>query len=418
MTDQGYRDDAYRWVVLAAGVAAVFAALGLARFGYSAVLPAMQRGLDMSNTQAGIMASANLIGYLVMSAVGGAMASHFGARRVIAMGLLVAGLGMVFTGLSAGLAAAIFWRTMTGLGSGAANVSAMGMWATWFEPRSRGMAAGIAVTGSSFGLMFTGPFVPFIVSGSGADGWRICWFAFGAISCALAIACYLLIRNSPRKVFAPASAGPKTPAAGSLWSHVYRSGPVWHLGLVYVAFGFSYIIYMTFFVKYLVAGHGFTREGAGRLFMLMGVCSLACGLIWGSLSDRIGRKNTLFFIYLVQAAAFVLFAASRSSAGLVASAVLFGITAWSIPAVMAAACGDVLGPKLAPAGLGFITLFFGIGQAVSPSVAGGLADATGSFSSAFFLAAGVAVAGALGAATLRRASGDSGTPAEKVGTAP
>jgi MFS family permease len=84
---------------------------------------------------------------------------------------------------------------------------------------------------------------------------------------------------------------------------------------------------------------------------------------------------------------------------------------------MAAACGDVLGPKLAPAGLGFITLFFGIGQALAPSVAGGLADATGSFSSAFFLAGAVAVMGALGAATLRKASPDSG-PAAKPGTVP
>lgn len=70
---------------------------------------------------------------------------------------------------------------------------------------------------------------------------------------------------------------------------------------------------------------------------------------------------------------------------------------------MAAACGDVLGPKLAPAALGFITLFFGIGQALGPSVAGVMADLAGSFTSAFLLASGVAFLGAIGAATLRPA---------------
>ena len=44
----------------------VFGALGLARFGYTAVLPAMQVGLEMNNTQAGALATANLVGYLAL----------------------------------------------------------------------------------------------------------------------------------------------------------------------------------------------------------------------------------------------------------------------------------------------------------------------------------------------------------------
>jgi MFS family permease len=135
--------------------------------------------------------------------------------------------------------------------------------------------------------------------------------------------------------------------------------------------------------------------------MIMGWFSLLCGLIWGSLSDVIGRKYALMIVYLLQATAFSLFALWPDRSGYTVSAVLFGLTAWSIPGIMAAACGDILGSRLAPAALGFITLFFGIGQAVGPSVAGAMADATGSFSSAFLLAGGVALAGAFGAAFLR-----------------
>jgi len=71
---------------------------------------------------------------------------------------------------------------------------------------------------------------------------------------------------------------------------------------------------------------------------------------------------------------------------------------------MAATCGDVLGPRLAPAALGFITLFFGIGQALGPAVAGAIADASGSFFGPYLLAAGVALLGAIGASLLRPAS--------------
>jgi MFS family permease len=161
---------------------------------------------------------------------------------------------------------------------------------------------------------------------------------------------------------------------------------------------------MTFFVKCLVAEGGYTQQAAGKLFMIMGWCSLLCGLIWGTVSDRIGRKLALIIVYLIHAIAFSLFALWRAPAGFVLSAVLFGLSAWSIPAIMAATCGDLLGPRLAPAGLGFITLFFGIGQAIAPSVAGAMADAANSFFPSFLLASGVAFLGALGAGLLRQTS--------------
>jgi len=91
----------------------------------------------------------------------------------------------------------------------------------------------------------------------------------------------------------------------------------------------------------------------------------------------------------------------QDSIGYTVSVVLFGLTAWSIPGIVAAACGDYLGPKMAPAALGFATLFFGLGQAAGPSIAGAIADATGSFGPAFLLAAGVALLGGVGSLLLR-----------------
>jgi len=169
---------------------------------------------------------------------------------------------------------------------------------------------------------------------------------------------------------------------------------------VYVAFGFSYIIYMTFFAKYLVSEGGYSPAAAGRLFMLAGWCSLGCGLLWGWLSDVIGRRGALAIVYAIQAVAFGLFALWPVPAGFTLSAVLFGLTAWSIPAIVAAACGDLLGPRLAPAGLGFVTLFFGVGQALGPGIAGMLADAARSLAPALLLAAAVAAAGGVGSLLL------------------
>ena len=74
---------------------------------------------------------------------------------------------------------------------------------------------------------------------------------------------------------------------------------------------------------------------------------------------------------------------------------LFALTAWSIPAVMGAAIGDIFGPQAAPALFGLITMIFGAGQALGPTIAGAVAEQAGSFSPAYKIAAAVALAGAI-----------------------
>lgn len=402
----------YAWIVLGTGVLVVFGSLGLARFGYSVILPSMQADLGMNNTQAGALVTANLLGYVIVSVAGGALAAHYGPRNVITIGLILTGIGMLLTGLAGGFIPAMIWRALTGIGSGASNVPVMAMLSAWFVQRRRGLASGIAVGGSSIALIIVGPLVPRILTIYGETGWRVSWFIFGGVLLALAVFSFVLLRNRPSDLgLSPAGAdaedgGPAAPAGigGLQWGQVYRSATVWHLGLVYVAFGFSYIIYMTFFVKYLIAEGGYEKESAGTLFMTMGWFSLFSGLIWGAVSDAIGRKRALILVYLIHAVAFAIFGLWVTPTGFTVSAILFGLAAWSIPAIMAATCGDVLGSRLAPAAFGFITSFFGLGQAIGPSVAGAIADATGSFALAFIFASMVALLGAGGALMLRPTS--------------
>jgi MFS family permease len=380
------------------------------------LLPAMQAELHLDNTQAGGLATANLAGYLVLAVAGGALAARYGPRIVIAIGLALASAGMLMTGLAGSLASAMIWRTLTGVGSAASNVPVMALLSAWFVQRRRGLASGIGVTGSSLALIVLGPLVPHLLAVYGQNGWRVCWFVFAAAALGLCALSFAVLRNRPSDVgLVPLGAvedGQPIPpeATGLHWRSVYRSGVIWHVGLVYVAFGFSYIIYMTFFTKYLIAEGGYTQAAAGRLFMHMGWLSLSCGVLWGWVSDVIGRKGALVIVFLIHAVSFGLFALWPSPVGFTLSAILFGLTAWSIPAIMAATCGDLLGPCLAPAGLGFVTLFFGIGQAIGPSAAGAVADAAGSLSPAMLLAAALALLGAIAAALLRHTTLARGSP--------
>jgi len=63
-----------------------------------------------------------------------------------------------------------------------------------------------------------------------------------------------------------------------------------------------------------------------------------------------------------------------------------------------------VGGRLAPAGLGFITLFFGIGQAIAPPLAGWIKETTGTFAYAFLLSALVSLIGGIGSLILKKKS--------------
>ncbi len=410
-TDRKSRGLHYGWIIAVMSVVTVIGALGFARFGYTMILPSMKEGLGLTDTQAGDLATGNMIGYLVLAITCGFLASRFGPRIIITIFMLIISGSMVLTGIAPNFQVALLGRTLTGFGSGGTNVPVMGLVPAWFAAKRRGLATGMAVSGSSFGMLITGYLVPAILNRYGAQGWRYSWFCLAALILLIAILCYLILRNSPEeKGLLPVAAGggeanpggTKSSRSSTLqWGLVYKSAPVWHLALIYVLFGFSYIIYATFFARYLIWEAGFTTEAAGSLWAKVGALSIISGFIWGSVSDVVGRKYGLAIVYFLQFLCFTIFGLWKATPGYYLSALLFALTAWSIPGIMAAASGDLLGARLAPAALGFITLFFGIGQASGTFLGGRVADATGSYTLAFVIAGGAALVGAVASLFLR-----------------
>jgi len=384
------------YVILALIVLAVFGGLGLGRFGYTSLLPAMQAGLQLTNTQTGELQSWNLAGYLLTAVLAGLLAARFGPRLVIASALVVAALGMLLTGAVPTVGGARLGRFLAGVGGAGSNIPAMGLVSAWFGSRRRGLAAGAAVSGSSLGLIVTGPLIPLLLVRYGDDGWRVGWGALGAMALGIGGLCAWLLRDQP-DAQEPGANRPRDgrDAGGAReapsWAAVWRSLVLWHLAGIYLAFGFSYVIYATFFIRYLVGEGGFTAAAAGFLWLLVGVVSVVSGFLWGGISDRWGRRAALVGVFLVQGTAFLIFGLTCAWPMLVLSAGLFAVTAWSVPALIAASAGDMFGARMAPAAIGLMTFVMSLGQVAGPYLAGRIADATRSFGPAFLTAGCVAL---------------------------
>ena len=399
----------YGWIILLVGFIGVMGALGFGRFAYTPILPSMKEGLSLTYTQMGWIGTGNFIGYLIFSLLGGYWATRVGPRLVISVALVLVAVSLFLTGISDSFEFAAAMRTLTGAGSAASNVPIMAMASAWFATSRRGMATGILVSGSSIALLFLGPLIPFILQSFPGSGWRVCWYVLGAITLSIALLNYLFLRNRPEeknlKPFGePAFLGQSSSSQAPAFSmkSLYTSRPLWHLAGIFFTFGFSYIMFMQYFSAYLVNEAKVGIDRAGSYLMLLGILSIFCGPFWGTVSDFIGPKYGLALVLLTQGFCYLVFGLMKSDAGYLLSTILFGLTAWSVPSIIAAAVGDTVGPRFTPAALGFTILVMSMGQALAPPVGGRIADLTGSFASAFLLAAGVAFLGMTASLLLRK----------------
>ncbi len=383
------------WVIAFTGTLCIFACLGFGRFALGMLLPSMASTLKLTYSQIGFISTGNFLGYLAAVLFCSHIVRKVGSRRLIFIALLIIGISMIFISRAQSFTPILFLYTITGMGSGAANVPVMGLITSWFDSSIRGKAAGFVVIGSGFAIIISGKLIPWVNNLSGNEGWRISWLILAGVVVIIAFVAFSILRNRPEdmglkpfgsenKAFSPVQRT-ETPKQS-----IYTNKAVYLLGAIYFLFGYTYVIYATFIVTTLVKERGFSEALAGNFWSWVGFLSLFSGPVFGSLSDKLGRKAGLMIVFSLQMLAYLMVAAKLPALFLYLSIGFYGIVAWSIPSIMVAAVSEYVGIQKALAAFGFITFIFGLGQISGPSIAGMLAEKTGSFSGSFFMAAAFA----------------------------
>ena len=382
----------YGWYVVAAGTLCVFAGLGFGRFALGMLLPAMGVSLNLTYTQMGLISTSNFVGYLLAVLACGYLSSRIGSRLLIFLALLLVAVSMLLVSQAHSFITVALFYTLTGMGSGASNVPMMALVSSWFSTGQRGKAAGFIVIGSGFAILLSGKLIPYLNQLRELDGWRISWLVLGVVVLIISIICFLIIRDSPGELGLNPFTGMKTGRQDgrSYFDDGHEAvtrKDIYHLGAIYFLFGCTYVIYATFIVTTLVQERGFSEMVAGNFWSWVGFLSLFSGPVFGTLSDKLGRKTGLIMVFSIQMCAYLLVALSLPGMFLYLSIGCYGIVAWAIPSIMAALVGDYVGPQKTARIFGFITFIFALGQIAGPAVAGFLAEKSGSFSSSFFMAA-------------------------------
>ena len=370
----------YTGVMLLLGVAVNWGA-GFTQFAHSLTLPSMEIDLGLSHTKAGLVITvANLV-RICSTFTAGTLAPRYGSRFIIGVGTVAAGSSMVMLGFSQTYLLVLLSSACMGIGTGMALAPMMGLLSRFFRARDRGLAAGLASMGGSFAFIFAGVLVPWLVGKDTDEGWRNSWFVFGSLAIGIGIASLIFLKERPNSAqTSPLAEGEvvanqaRSPSLGAWPMAAYKNPMIWLATFLAFNSGWSQGLFNAFFGVYLSQENGISLGTVGQLVVIIGVISISSGTFWGTLSDRVSRGQAFFYSYVLQAIAFSLMALLPGIVSFIIAAILIGFTLRAAYTICAACSGDYVAVQFAPAAFGLMSVGAGLGNALSPTVGGLIAD--------------------------------------------
>jgi predicted MFS family arabinose efflux permease len=355
------------------GLLAMASAVGIGRFVYTPILPHMVDALHLTKSQAGLIASANFIGYLA-----GALLSAIklpGTHRGWLLGALAANVAcLAAMGLATDMALFLALRAGAGMASAFALVFSSALVLNRLAVAGHGGLSAVHFAGVGTGIAAASALVACLTD------WRDMWFASAAMALIASIAVTLLVPADHPGAAAPA--GGKTKLSAGFW----------FLLVAYGLFGFGYIITATFIVQ-MVRGTPAIAGLEPYIFILFGLSAAPSVALWTRLGSKMGILRTFAIAALVEAAGVAASALFLSPATVILTSVFVGGTFMGLTALGLIGAREGGGD---PRGrIALMTASFSFGQILGPSFAGYVYDLTGSLAVPSLAAAGALVIAAL-----------------------
>ncbi|MBN2284476.1 MAG: OFA family MFS transporter [Deltaproteobacteria bacterium] len=390
-----------RWYVVI-GAILIQLCLG-AIYAWSVFTPklTLQGGMyNFSASQAAWVFSVGLLVFAVVMIISGRIIGQMGPRKLATLGGIVLGVGYMLGGLfgSTFPAQLIFIGIIGGAGIGLAYVVPIAVGVKWF-PDKKGMVTGLAVAGFGFGATIwvksAGSWFDLLnrLDFFGLGGVQSVFFLYGIIFL-IAVVLGSIVMVDPPAGYCPEgwtppvnNAGAKGASASGLVDFVpgeMLKTPQFYM--TWVTFLFSAIaglmvIYCIklFGIDKLSAGGIETATASAIAGTAMAWYAIFNGLgriVWGTVSDKIGRKMAIFLMCLFQGIIMLLFY-KMGGAGvtLIIGACIIGFNFGGNFALFPAVTADYFGNKNVGLNYGYVFVSYGIAGVIGPQVAGFFKDA-------------------------------------------
>jgi len=311
------------WLFAAAGLCASLVGLGLARFAYTPLIPALIAAKWFSPSQAVYLGAANLAGYLAGALVARELGSRAGAARTLRAMMMLASLCCFACAVPLSFVWFFGWRFLAGLSGGVIMVLAASTILPHIAPSKRGLIGGVIFAGVGLGVAASGTLVPLLLQ----QGLRQSWYGLGILSAILT-----LLSWKAWPLDEPATgqtADRRVPSRGQSLMVIRVLSTEYGLNAL------ALVPHMIFLVDFVARGLGQGIAAGSHYWVLYGIGAIVGPLLTGHLADRAGFGPALRVAFLIEAVAILLPALSSAPAAMIVSAlVVGGFTPGIVPLVL------------------------------------------------------------------------------------
>ena len=375
------------WQVTLGGICGLVLTIGLARFAYTPLLPALQLQTGLSDAAAGTLAAVNYAGYMTGALTAAWMDDVRWRHRFYSMGLWMALLTTAAMALSDWLPGWMVLRYIGGLCGATGMLLGSGLVLGWLMRQGHRPELGLHFIGIGLGI---------VVSALGAWGlsqvwqdWASQWLAMAGVGLLFFVPAWWWRPPVPPAVAAAHSDGVETGVSRR-----------WLLTMMgsYFAAGWGFVISATFTVAMVEREPALAGLGAWA-WAGVGLAAMPAVFVWDRVARQWGDTRALLLAFGLQTLSVVLPAWSSSWQAAMLGAVGYGATFIGIVSLTLALVGR-RSPNNPGKAMARLTLSYGVAQMVAPVVTGYMAQHSGHFKGALWLTAAVMAAGMALLATL------------------
>jgi MFS family permease len=357
------RRTSQRWYVVGLGATINLIVFAVATSAMPVLFSEISDELGLSIVQIGAVWGISSVAGIFSIPTAGLLADRFGAKRILTIACLLAGLFGALRGISNSYTSLAVTSLLFGLASEAVPVIVIKNASQWFQERGLGTAQGI-ITACVGGGMMLGAMLSATVLSPLLGGWKHVMFFYGAISVLVGIIWFLTVSEP---VQAKTVVYERTESPRQAISHVVRIRGVWLVALAMMGFAGcnkGLIGYLPIYLR----NSGWAAVGADGALAALNAAGTIAAIPLTLLSDRLGlRKAFLLPGLLITAISVSLFSIATGPAAWLL-AVLAGVSrdmVWAVAATMTVET-EGIGPVYAGTAVGIVHSFTRVGYTFAP----------------------------------------------------